>query len=148
MRETKFRGKRKDIDWKYGYLTIIEKTHEPNVIAIKPLDEQWITYGVDPESVGEYTGLKDKNGKEIYEGDVVQYMLCGSIPLSLQRGVVSFGEFDIKDDGIPLPYLGWFVKDEYEKQVEAGLSFGTESWEVIGNIYENPELLEKAEPKL
>ena len=71
----------------------------------------------------QFTGLKDKNGKEIYEGDIVSHSLDNStIPLS----VVSF------EDGMFV-----FSDKEYTTELIESLDY----CEVIGNIYENPELL-------
>ena len=116
MREIKFRGKREDIGWKYGYLTCIEHrtlTDWEQRPAIRPFDEPFITYGVDPNSVGQYTGLKDKNGKEIYEGDIV-------------RGKNGWQETVLLDNYGLMLYL---------KEISNNLK-------VIGNIWENPELKE------
>ena len=134
MREIKFRGMRKDIGWKYGYLTIIENAGSSifprKKLAIKPIDEKYITYGVDEESVGQYTGLKDKNGKEIYEGDIIigsnpQWTLngfrdCKKVEVEFISG--GFYPFADNEDNMPYP--------DSERDCE-----------VIGNIYENSELL-------
>jgi uncharacterized phage protein (TIGR01671 family) len=72
--------------------------------------------------VMQFTGLKDKNGKEIYEGDVMQ-----------------------NEDGVGRSLVEWnhcgFNRRWIPIGVTSPLSLNTEQWEVIGNIYENPELL-------
>ena len=74
MREIKFRGKRiNNGEWAYGCL---EKYSEDESIIVVDLLEHEV-YWVGTATVGQYTGLKDKNGKEIYEGDVVLTDMAG-----------------------------------------------------------------------
>ena len=75
----------------------------------------------------QFTGLLDKNGKEVYEGDVVQFIGASS-------GPVTFGKLSVEDDDIE-EYHCWMV-------VDCPLSHSYSEFEIIGNIYESPELLE------
>lgn len=79
-------------------------------------------YKVLPETVGQFTGLKDKNGNEIYEGDVVRNDIAGFC------GIVKY-----KDSA--------FIIDLGETKGTLFACLQTEPLEVIGNIHDNPELL-------
>lgn len=83
------------------------------------------------QSVMQFTGLHDKNEKEIYEGDVVSSYTC-------KGGVVCFGEYSAGgQDYYASPAYGFYVRRS--ESVDDTETLGT--CKVIGNIYENPELL-------
>lgn len=117
-REIKFRGKRVDNDgWAYGNLQQqAVKNEEYYITSITAPFNEFLnnSHIIDPKTVGQYTGLKDKNGKEIYEGDI---LLIGE-----KRREV---EVIFKDGGFGFMYNGTCV------------SFRNQSPEVIGNIYES-----------
>ena len=139
MREIKFRGKRLDNgEWVYGYYYTQIITHAGNRKSRDHFmrTEQNIRYEVDPSTVGQFTGLKDKNGKEIYEGDVCNCRLYNC------REYECFGKIKWSND--EAAFLFCIVCDGggYE---EEWLYEYADALEVIGNIYENPELLEVSE---
>ena len=87
----------------------------------------------------QYTGLKDKNGKEIYEGDVCQIMMRkkyghqkDGIPATV--GAVEFGKIVVRDESLYVFYAFHIKGGSIQYRIGQEL-------EVIGNIYENPELL-------
>ncbi len=141
MREIEFRGYDPGFNkWVYGDFVGCtesdkEKGYNPTIIPrvdIEELDSEWLMawgyHSVDLETVGQYTGLKDRNGVKIFEGDIVDF--------GFGRGEVWF------DDGT-------FKHTFIEKGADGGLINSVRPskrfWdkvEVIGNIHDNPELLE------
>lgn len=100
-------------------------------------------FPVIPETVGQYTGLKDKNGVEIYDGDIVNFHIFTQ-ELGINYGV-SEGEKEFKGY-ICFEELGLAFKQSEEDEEWFYLVYSPgmiheESFEVIGNIHSNPELL-------
>ena len=138
-REILFRGKN-EAGWICGDLI-----HEsPKVAYIKPfLDAE---YPVDPKTVGQYTGLKDKNGKRIFEGDMVSVDYnsgYGGIPKRrLGRFEVVFLDGCFMKKAIADEQLSFFENVERTGHYHFCHCDGNT---IIGNIYDNPELMKGEE---
>jgi len=134
MREIKFRGKLKEHFGNKDGSVVIQKGTWIKGGVVFDEDRVWIDtkyHGqilVDKETVGQYTGLHDKNGKEIYEGDIVK-IDCPTMKLT---GKIKYSEMSAM----------FYIHDEIE-DIEETLWYQKEEYEVIGNIYENPELLKE-----
>ena len=123
MREILFRGKA-STEWVYGDLRHINDGR----VAVRK-DGEIYPYEVIPETVGQYTGLTDKNGKRIFEGDVVNALFDFGMPIKSVCGFKG-GAF------------GLLAKQHGAEHFHAFISLCNVKYEVIGNIYDNPELLE------
>jgi uncharacterized phage protein (TIGR01671 family) len=93
-------------------------------------------FPVDPYTVGQYTGMMDKNGKRIFEGDIVESVF------SLKPYLVCFGKYTYTDEyGEEEGAAGWYNEEEGGYKTAMAC---TDVWAiVIGNIYDNPELMEE-----
>ena len=135
MREILFRGKRIDNgEWVYSSIIMQDKEHKLLSTEVELFDgEKW--RAVDPETVGQFTGLTDKNGKKIFEGDIVKTW-------KNNIGKIKFGQY--WDEEIEEVFYGyaWIGKDEYGESTTLSLNKCWNGHEVIGNIYDNSELLE------
>ena len=132
MREYLFRGKTVDTGrWVEGYDVYDESgqtTEEPAAYIYylnkHPCGWDLIPCEVIPETVGQYTGLTDKNGKKIFEGDIVNLFLFDGV----EKGIIKFNDIMCR--------FMFFTK-------EGAYSFDSDCiFEVIGSIHDNPELLE------
>ena len=101
--------------------------------------------GLQPNTLGQYTGLKDKNGKEIYEGDIVKNKEVGGYGM-VYIGVVKYYEEDCRF-GIDLTATNKFTKRCLFTVGKCSFNDGHctieyyNEYEVLGNIHDNPELL-------
>ena len=147
MREILFKAKRKDNgEWVEGYYCKISETtyafaedYEKHPIPVHHyilqesmtdwgLPNKFWQYEIDPETLCQYTGLKDKNGNRIWENDVVKddnKLLLGTV-------------IWLQDD---YDYMGWFLDDENLVEPEMMKETMWRDCEVLGNLFDNPELL-------
>ena len=132
-REIKFRGKDRE-NWYYGDL-VQEIRHNDNKLfdgtmtyirncEYKNGDYIGDSFPVSSETIGQYTGLHDKNGKEIYEGDIVK---------------IKYRDEDIGK--VIYEHNGFSIDVTNMNKNYGRVSFVNNFMEVIGNIYDNPELL-------
>ena len=149
--------------WVYGYLF-----HDNIIIPpaqffsygkckLEEYDALWLNnniefYFVIPETVGQYTGLKDKNGKEIYKGDIVEFFgmkgrivkECGAYGIETSKQI----NYDVLENEVPFNNAPMFCyNDNFISLWELWWNYEQDDnplyeVEVVGNIYENPELLE------
>lgn len=164
MREIVFRGKRvEDGKWVEGFysqfhnrpiipepnihqiFTLLTENDEPIILGNTSIGGLWHT--IDPNTLCEFTGLCDKNGKKIFEGDVVKYTRTNMYAPS-----TNFHNQDL----VSLHKIYWndekycFYQDHYTEERcigSGGINFEDDRAEdniieIIGNIYDNPELLE------
>lgn len=139
-REIIFRGKSIGTgEWLYGHLFNYGLTAPSNVPCIcvcvpKSWKEAYNLYTVHPDTIGQYTGLKDKAGKKIFEGDILEYIGKRKDNMNkVYRRKVVFHE-------------GMFALLSKELQAYSALNYhcmedGRSAWRVIGNIHDNPELI-------
>lgn len=138
MREVMFRGRMSDSEkWVFGYYCSFnggadifvpfteeeKKANEGHIFSA--VGGLW--YSVRSETVGQFTGLTDKNGKKVFEGDI--------FATRCNKGVIAFDD-DMGTFGFQIWWKGF--PDDFATLKE----FGKPNFEIIGNIYDNPELLE------
>lgn len=116
--------------WVHGYLS------DKNYIYDKSLDGEFL---VGENTICQYTGLTDKNGKKIFEGDIVRYGsdIYGKVKFGLYASAFSFSDKN----------QGFYVEFQEDGLYRKELGYWRNAVVVVGNIYDNPELLEDKEDK-
>ena len=131
MREILFRGKRADNgEWVDGFYTCVADVHYISSGIFDSLINGIINtrgYKVLPETVGQFTGLYDKNGRKIFEGDIVNYY----------NGDGEFSPYEVRWQNSGFSVLMNGNPDLFDELDD----YFSRHCEVIGNIYDNPELL-------
>lgn len=113
--------------WVHGYLS------DKDYIYDKSLEGEFL---VDEDTICQYTGLTDKNGKKIFEGDIVRYgEVCGEVKFGLHESNWQIGKYN----------QGFFVTFPKEYLLRNELGYWRNKIVVVGNVFDNPELLEKVE---
>ena len=145
MREYLFRGKTETGEWLKGHLHKIDgigKGYTAYAIQVQDINTRMCrphSHEVITETVGQFTGLTDKNGKKIFEGDICNMSILGG-DHSLMKIVIKYGYVGFEPlhpDEVHPDDREWrsFWKSEEE------YLWDTDYFTVIGNIHDNPELL-------
>lgn len=152
MREILFRGAQKvdgakSLFWYEGSLVI--ETDDYTGEKEYYIQNENGSFLVIPETIGQYTGLTDKNGNKIFEGDIVKHHF------GEEKGVVRFGEYRQPfNDDIHTKHIGFYVDwicGEQKELLRKDLGYWANleknyNYEIfIGNIHDNPELLKEAD---
>ena len=138
MREILFRGKRIDNgEWVEGYYVKALDMYDKKIHTIFDTATTFYSFGetsgfelIDPDTICQYTGLTDKKGQKIWEGDILEGHLDDKFPEDVTREKVIWHE------------SGWKTEESRCDDKAYLDEFDTENFEVVGNVFDNPELLE------
>ena len=135
-REILFRGKRIDNgEWVEGNYSVMLSGR----VAIQPIG-RIIAYEVLPTTVGQFTGLTDKNGNKIFEGDIIKFINGRLLDVRFNRETL---QWELTDVGVP----DWEVNHLHNtlplSELEVETCYGEMTSEIVGNIHDNPELLKE-----
>jgi len=142
MRDIKFRGKTASGQWAYGYLLVLEgKTY---IVCSDHL--------VRAEAIGQYTGLKDENGMEVYDGDILEIECRSDAPPPYYEIEDSY--YGVVESGVFGAGLEIYRHNQTDIEFDSMFRYLCEScmqgsrvttYIVRGNVYDNPELIKGVE---
>lgn len=134
MREILFKAKRLDNgEWVEGYYVYCRKRHYilpvlNKAIGFDEREDEWVE--VDPDTICQYTGLTDKNGQKIWENDILRRDGYWDMRIEFENGAFMVRNAD------KIQYINRVTYTSIS-------TFDIKEYEVIGNIFDNPELLEE-----
>lgn len=147
MRTIKFRGKVKGTgEWVCGSL-LVWGDGEHNIYVPRENSYKVDPWDVEPSTIGQYTGLKDANGVEIYEGDIVMSYVIFTDEEEFTREFWRVGEIRYVANSFALTNCTNYdlkdmsLKSDIQPSKATKNSFPAYRSEVIGNIHDNPELI-------
>ena len=144
MREILFRGKRvNNGEWKYG--SCVEQYGSTQIYLRDGDDEDGLDrYHVNPSTVGQFTGLTDRNGAKIFEGDIIRWHDNTELSVGGQIAEVCFGRYKDADCAFSDIYsIGYYIRMPGKECVTiCWLDEYKNYFDIIGNAHDNPELLE------
>lgn len=134
-REIKFRGLNPNTKkWHYGYFMVFEKYP-------KVLDINYVHNDVDAETVGQYTGLKDKNLTPVYDGDILKWK-DKIVLVKWESQACAFWMCWTKEkEGKKISYYEFINADSGYVNEKESMEYSNDNIEVIGNIHQNTELI-------
>lgn len=127
-----YRTRYKNGDWVYGLVTRLYDDKFPKIPATMTNENGVSDIDIDYKTIGQYTELKDKNGKKIFEGDIVVMNIKGYNTICKVAWADNVAQFQLwQTNTIP--------------HTPTALNLGNYDCEIIGNIHDNPELLKGGE---
>lgn len=147
MREILFRGKRMDNgEWVKGFPYITHGGEHQIRYYDSESNIENCSHTVIPDTLGRLTGLTDRNGVKIFEGDIIRWRDSTELSVGGQIAEVCYGEYIDADSHFDDVYsLGFYFKLFDKDKTCATINWLNEyknNFDIIGNIYDNPELLE------